>query len=138
MRKSVLLVAAFSTMTVLLGGCTSSLTGDTYSRDEARRVQTVRMGTIVALRPVQIEGTKTPIGAATGARRKVGRATRDGVDALQDFACGGRLRLDQFADVAHRSKDLVGADADTFHRLTGFARQGGPARHPLHDLLHAA
>jgi outer membrane lipoprotein SlyB len=25
------------------------------------------MGTIVALRPVQIEGTKTPIGAATGA-----------------------------------------------------------------------
>ncbi|AMB78512.1 hypothetical protein AV641_05230 [Pseudomonas fragi] len=54
-------------MTVLLGGCTSSLTGDTYSRDEARRVQTVRMGTIVALRPVQIEGTKTPIGAATGA-----------------------------------------------------------------------
>ena len=67
MRKSVLLVAAFSPMTVLLGGCTSSLTGDTYSRDEARRVQTVRMGTIVALRPVQIEGTKTPIGAATGA-----------------------------------------------------------------------
>ena len=67
MRKSVLLVAAFSTMTVLLGGCTSNLTGDSYSRDEARRVQTVRMGTIVALRPVQIEGTKTPIGAATGA-----------------------------------------------------------------------
>ncbi len=67
MRKSVLLVAAFSTMTVLLSGCASSLTGDTYSRDEARRVQTVRMGTIVALRPVQIEGTKTPIGAATGA-----------------------------------------------------------------------
>ena len=54
-------------MTVLLGGCTSNLTGDSYSRDEARRVQTVRMGTIVALRPVQIEGTKTPIGAATGA-----------------------------------------------------------------------
>ena len=51
----------------MLGGCTSNLTGDSYSRDEARRVQTVRMGTIVALRPVQIEGTKTPIGAATGA-----------------------------------------------------------------------
>ena len=67
MRKSVLVIAAFSTMTVLLSGCTSSLTGDTYSRDEARRVQTVRMGTIVALRPVQIEGTKTPICAATGA-----------------------------------------------------------------------
>ena len=67
MRKTALLVAAFSTMTVLLSGCASNLTGDTYSRDEARRVQTVRTGTIVALRPVQIEGTKTPIGAATGA-----------------------------------------------------------------------
>ncbi|KMN09006.1 outer membrane lipoprotein [Pseudomonas helleri] len=67
MRKTALLVAAISTMTVLLSGCASNLTGDTYSRDEARRVQTVRTGTIVALRPVQIEGTKTPIGAATGA-----------------------------------------------------------------------
>ena len=67
MRKTVLLVAAFSTMTVLLGGCASNLSGDTYSRDEARRVQTVRMGTIESLRPVQSEGTKTPIGAAAGA-----------------------------------------------------------------------
>ena len=67
MRKTTLIVVAFSTMTVLLSGCASNLTGDTYSRDEARRVQTVRTGTIVALRPVQIEGTKTPIGAATGA-----------------------------------------------------------------------
>jgi outer membrane lipoprotein SlyB len=50
-----------------LGGCQSSLTGDTYSRDEARAVQTVRMGTIESLRPVKIEGTKTPIGAGAGA-----------------------------------------------------------------------
>ncbi|EQM69482.1 membrane protein [Aquipseudomonas alcaligenes OT 69] len=52
---------------MLLGGCQSSLTGDTYSRDEARQVQTVRMGTIESLRPVKIEGTKTPIGAGAGA-----------------------------------------------------------------------
>jgi outer membrane lipoprotein SlyB len=52
---------------LMAGGCASSLTGDTYSRDEARAVQTVRMGTIVALRPVRIEGTKTPIGAGAGA-----------------------------------------------------------------------
>ena len=57
MRKSVLLVASFSTMAMLLTGCKSSLTGDSYSRDEARRVQTVRMGTIESLRPVKIEGT---------------------------------------------------------------------------------
>lgn len=64
MRKSVLLVASFSTMAMLLTGCQSSLTGDSYSRDEARRVQTIRMGTIESLRPVKIEGTKTPIGTA--------------------------------------------------------------------------
>ncbi|MNG11691.1 Outer membrane lipoprotein SlyB precursor [compost metagenome] len=67
MRKSVLLVASFTTMSLLLTGCASSLTGDTYTRDEARRVQTVRMGTIEALRPVKIEGTKTPIGSGAGA-----------------------------------------------------------------------
>jgi len=67
MRKSVLLVASFSTMAMLLSGCQSSLTGDSYSRDEARRVQTIRMGTIEALRPVKIEGTKTPIGSVAGA-----------------------------------------------------------------------
>ncbi|MBV6285784.1 glycine zipper 2TM domain-containing protein [Pseudomonas aegrilactucae] len=67
MRKSVLLVASFTTMSLLLGGCASNLTGDSYSRDEARRVQQVRMGTIESLRPVKIEGTKTPIGGGAGA-----------------------------------------------------------------------
>lgn len=66
MRKPFLLAASFSVL-ALLGGCASSLTGDTYSRDEARTVQTVRMGTIESLRPVKIEGTKTPIGAGAGA-----------------------------------------------------------------------
>lgn len=67
MRKSALLVASFTAMTLMLGGCTSNLTGDSYSRDEARTVQTVRMGTIESLRPVKIEGTKTPIGGVAGA-----------------------------------------------------------------------
>ncbi|EIK94739.1 17 kDa surface antigen [Pseudomonas sp. M47T1] len=67
MRKSALLLACFTTSTLFLGGCVSNLSGDTYSRDEARRVQTVRMGTIESLRPVKIEGTKTPIGAGAGA-----------------------------------------------------------------------
>lgn len=67
MRKSVVLLAAMSSVGLLLGGCQSSLTGDSYSRDEARQVQTVRMGTIESLRPVKIEGSKTPIGAIAGA-----------------------------------------------------------------------
>jgi outer membrane lipoprotein SlyB len=67
MRKSVLLVASLAAVSLLTTGCQSSLTGDTYSRDEARTVQTVRLGTIESLRPVKIEGSKTPIGAGAGA-----------------------------------------------------------------------
>ena len=52
---------------LMLGGCMSTLTGDSYSRDEARRPQTVQFGMVEYVRPVVIEGTKTGIGAATGA-----------------------------------------------------------------------
>ncbi|MFO6061667.1 glycine zipper 2TM domain-containing protein, partial [Pseudomonas aeruginosa] len=79
MRKSALIVASFTAMALALGGCQSSLTGDTYSREEARTVQTVRMGTIQALRPVKIEGTKTPIGSIAGA----------GVGGVAGSAVGG-------------------------------------------------
>src|SRR5690554_64263 len=67
MRKSIILAATFTAFTMFLTGCASSLSGDTYSRADARKVQTIRMGTIESLRPVRIEGTKTPIGAGAGA-----------------------------------------------------------------------
>ena len=67
MLKPGFFAALFAAATLTLGGCASSLTGDSYSRDEARAVQTVRMGTIESLRPVKIEGTKTPIGGGAGA-----------------------------------------------------------------------
>lgn len=50
-----------------VGGCASSMSGDAYSRSQARQAQEVQMGTVVSVRNVQIEGTKTPIGALTGA-----------------------------------------------------------------------
>ncbi|MGB5440123.1 MAG: glycine zipper 2TM domain-containing protein [Gammaproteobacteria bacterium] len=59
---SLLLVFATS-----LTGCASNLSGDSYSRSEARTAQQVEYGTIEQLRPVQIEGTKTPVGAGAGA-----------------------------------------------------------------------
>jgi outer membrane lipoprotein SlyB len=67
MFKPGVFVVVVAAATLTLGGCVSSLTGDTYSRDEARTVQIVRMGTIESLRPVKIEGTKTPIGGGAGA-----------------------------------------------------------------------
>jgi outer membrane lipoprotein SlyB len=48
-------------------GCAKDLSGESYSRSEARTVQMVEYGIIEHLRPVQIEGTKTPIGAGAGA-----------------------------------------------------------------------
>jgi outer membrane lipoprotein SlyB len=44
-----------------------NLQGDSYSRDDARKVQTVQYGKIESVRMVVIEGTKTPIGAIAGA-----------------------------------------------------------------------
>ncbi|WP_137972482.1 glycine zipper 2TM domain-containing protein [Pseudomonas sp. F(2018)] len=67
MRNTKLLTASLVALSLTLGGCVSNLSGDSYSRDEARKVQTVRLGTIEMLRPVKIEGTKTPIGAGAGA-----------------------------------------------------------------------
>jgi outer membrane lipoprotein SlyB len=91
------LIASFAAMSLALGGCTSSLTGDTYSRDEARVVQSVRLGSIEALRPVKIEGTKTPIGAGAGAvvggvaGSGVGNGRGSGVAAVIGAVAGGLL-----------------------------------------------
>lgn len=52
---------------VLLAGCASSKSGDVYSRDQARREQTVRMGLVESVREVLVEGTKSPVGTMAGA-----------------------------------------------------------------------
>jgi outer membrane lipoprotein SlyB len=51
----------------LLAGCASSKSGEVYSRDQARREHTVRMGVVESVRPVQMEGTKSPVGTVAGA-----------------------------------------------------------------------
>jgi outer membrane lipoprotein SlyB len=68
MNRSILLLTALITSASLaMTGCASNLSGSTYSRADARAVQSVRMGTVESLRPVQIEGTRTPIGTLAGA-----------------------------------------------------------------------
>jgi outer membrane lipoprotein SlyB len=51
----------------LLAGCASSKSGDVYSRDQARREQTVRMGLVESVREIMLEGTKSPVGTVAGA-----------------------------------------------------------------------
>jgi outer membrane lipoprotein SlyB len=60
-RLFVLLLLSF-----FLASCASSKSGSVYSRDEARKTQTVRMGVVESVRQVRIEGTKTPIGTVAG------------------------------------------------------------------------
>ena len=50
----------------LVSGCASNMSGRTYSRNEARRVQTVQYGVVEQVRGVLIEGTKSKIGAFSG------------------------------------------------------------------------
>lgn len=54
------------TSVLLVTACASSNSGSVYSRDEAKRVQTVKTGVVESVRQVQIEGTKTPIGTIAG------------------------------------------------------------------------
>jgi len=61
--RIVLLAAA----TAALAGCAGGLGGADYSRDQTRAVQEVQMGVVESVREVNIEGTKTPIGAGAGA-----------------------------------------------------------------------
>lgn len=63
MKRMMLIVPA---LTVLLGGCASSLTGDSYSRGEARHETTIRKGVVESVRYVKLEGTKSGVGAVAG------------------------------------------------------------------------
>ena len=60
---------AFTLLILSLGvsGCvTSSNSSNAYTRDQARRLQSVRLGTVEAVRAVQIEGTQSGVGAVAG------------------------------------------------------------------------
>lgn len=61
-----LLMSVLACATILTG-CAPSLSGSTYSREQARSAQTVRMGVVESVRQVQIEGTRSGVGPAAGA-----------------------------------------------------------------------
>lgn len=69
MVKSLRIVtsAALVAMFAVLGGCASGVGGKDYSRTQSRTVQEVQMGIVESVREVNIEGTKTPVGAGAGA-----------------------------------------------------------------------
>lgn len=60
-------ILAIGLFSLFITACASSNSGSVYSRDEARKVQTVKTGIVESVRQVKLEGTKTPIGTAAGA-----------------------------------------------------------------------
>lgn len=79
----------------LLAGCASSNSGSVYSRGEARREMSVRMGVVESVRSVQLEGTKSPVGTVAGgaiggiAGSTVGQGRGSMVGAILGAVIGG-------------------------------------------------
>jgi outer membrane lipoprotein SlyB len=53
-------------VSMLLSACASSNSGSVYTRDQARQTMNVTHGRVLQVRAVQIEGTKSPVGAIAG------------------------------------------------------------------------
>lgn len=66
MNLQALSIAALIGITAL-AGCAGGQSGRDYSREQVRGEQSVRQGVVESVRAVQIEGTKTPVGAGAGA-----------------------------------------------------------------------
>ena len=67
MKQGIVTVIGLTAFTLVAGGCAPGLGGDTYSRDQVRREQNVRMGVVDSVREVRIEGTRSGVGPAAGA-----------------------------------------------------------------------
>lgn len=61
------LLAALAVVTVITGCASPGLGSGSYSREQARREQTVRMGYVESVREVRLEGTRSGVGPAAGA-----------------------------------------------------------------------
>jgi len=70
-----------------LTGCAGSMSGNVYSRERAQKVQTVEYGQVLEVRQIQIEGTKSGIGALGGAA--LGGALGSGIGKGIAGAAGG-------------------------------------------------
>lgn len=64
MKLTTLIAAAAASL--FLAACAGSLSGSSYSRNQARGEMNVRMGVVEAVRMVQIEGTNSGAGTLAG------------------------------------------------------------------------
>ncbi|EIJ44076.1 outer membrane lipoprotein [Beggiatoa alba B18LD] len=108
MRIYPLLLILLTTFT--LSACATSRSGSVYTREQARQVQQVEYGTVLAVRSILIEGTKTPIGSVGGAA----------IGAIAGSAVGGGRGSDIAAVAGGIGGWLLGSAAEE-----GLTRQDG-------------
>ncbi|MFO1381937.1 MAG: glycine zipper 2TM domain-containing protein [Chitinivorax sp.] len=95
MAAGKIFVTALCGAAVLLGGCAGSLTGETYSRENARVMQTVQRATVTSVRLVKLEGTNSGIGTVAGAGlggiagSEMGRGRGSAAGAIAGVVLGG-------------------------------------------------
>lgn len=84
-------------LSTFLAACASSNSGSVYSRDEARKTQTIRTGVVESVRQVKLEGTKSPVGTIAGgavggiAGSSVGGGRGSAIAAVIGAVAGGLL-----------------------------------------------
>jgi len=95
MRTIQYLLMGFLSLCLL--ACASSNSGSVYSRDEARKTQTVKTGVVESVRSVKLEGTKSPVGTIAGgavggvAGSSVGGGRGSAIMAILGAVAGGLL-----------------------------------------------
>ena len=94
--KYVTAVVATAAFAAVLTGCAApGLGGGSYSREQARREQTVRMGVVESVREVNLEGTRSGIGGGAGAvaggvaGSSIGHGRGSAVAAIAGAVIGG-------------------------------------------------
>jgi len=89
------LAAALAALVLIEGCAAPGLGSGSYSRTEARREQSVRMGVVESVREVTLEGTRSGIGPAAGAivggiaGSSVGQGRGSAIGAVVGGVAGG-------------------------------------------------
>ena len=65
--KTTVVVMMVLAGTGVLSGCPATMYSSAYTRDQVQQAQEVRLGYVESVRPVMIEGTKSGVGAVSGA-----------------------------------------------------------------------
>ena len=84
-------------ISIIAVGCAPSMSGSTYSRDQAQKVQTVHEGEVIMVREVLIEGTKSGLGGLAG--------------GIMGFALGSTIGGGSGKGVARAAGTVAGAAA---------------------------